>query len=1048
MLCICETHFGVRSKCPDNFTLVARSKKIESLSPRGGVAVFKNNSCSLDMELWYDGFPDCVICHILNTDILLIAIYIPPSNSKYYDDRYFENLDLICTMFQSYKLVITGDLNCRIGSLSNDVDGSYSENPDTMVNTHGSRLKKWLPGKNLVVVNGYTDAEKEFDTNFTFYRSTSTRMYRSQNDLMITNSIDTISSFDILDKSIYSDHVPISTTITVRSSCSPNFVLSCAEGIFSDDHLDINKRKSPSLIFSRIDWPEVIKNWEDIATTLMESCQDPSISNDEVVAILNTSIYDTCKRHYRSQEEEDDMVPPPNANRLNSSHIKAIASMNFYTYNHHTENGADFEIRRPYLERYLLYEKLACDAEEKEINSKQNRAWKNSKGDGRKMWDKIDWKGRADTKKESLIRKADITPYFKKIFQSEKTEGHPKVESTAAALEAYHAYVAVTDDEIKLDELQFAVKKVGTGVSIDGIPSTVIQMLPPPFLDCLLVLMRRIFLGEYPRQWEKQILNALAKSGHTCNDPKLRGVGVAPVLARVYDIIINQRFIKWYAPNREQSGFRPKHGCLLPLFTIFLLIHYSRQEGRDLCIGFMDYEKAFDYANRAAIVLKLIEKGCGRIFTEAVAKMFKSTTYIPSYDNKLCEEIRTSYGVAQGRNSSPDFYSFFVSDMPRCTDSMPNKDFIDPHNIVQLADDSTMLADGVMMLGDKMCRLLDYSAEIYQVPNIPKTVYCHFSDNPSLGPLRIDENTVLASVDPIKGHRCLGLKFLPTSDADKIIMFNLEDRLHHWVRFYAWLEENEETPIEIKLLVLDCCIFLSILYGVEVFGNIECIERQLRLSEQKALRSILRVKQGTSIDLLYNELKRPDIISTILDYQYNFFKKIESFDEEAALVKSILRICSNTSFVHHYESLEPDNRKKNVSEREDKILESVAPMLQYYNSVVDTRKKSHIYCNYIDDRKRFIITRWRLSNHKLLIETGRYHAPYIEREDRKCWQCNVVEDEYHAIYSCPAFAFIRRNYEQLLTKYQTVKELLNPDVGDIYEVAELLTEIDDVLNKR
>ena len=80
---------------------------------------------------------------------------------------------------------LTGDLNCRIGSLSNDVDGSYSENPDTMVNTHGSRLKKWLPGKNLVVVNGYTDAEKEFDTNFTFYRSTSTRMYRSQNDLMI-----------------------------------------------------------------------------------------------------------------------------------------------------------------------------------------------------------------------------------------------------------------------------------------------------------------------------------------------------------------------------------------------------------------------------------------------------------------------------------------------------------------------------------------------------------------------------------------------------------------------------------------------------------------------------------------------------------------------------------------------------------------------------------------------------------------------------------------------------------------------------------------------
>ena len=72
----------------------------------------------------------------------------------------------------------------------------------------------------------------------------------------------------------------------------------------------------------------------------------------------------------------------------------------------------------------------------------------------------------------------------------------------------------------------------------------------------------------------------------------------------------------------------------------------------------MDYEKAFDYANRALIILKLMEKGCGRVFTEAVAKMFRSTTYIPSYENKLCEEITTAYGVAQGRNSSPDFYFF------------------------------------------------------------------------------------------------------------------------------------------------------------------------------------------------------------------------------------------------------------------------------------------------------------------------------------------------------------------------------------------------------
>ena len=530
--------------------------------------------------------------------------------------------------------------------------------------------------------------------------------------------------------------------------------------------------------------------------------------------------------------------------------------------------------------------------------------------------------------------------------------------------------------------------------------------------------------------------------------PQLRGIGVAPVLARVYDIILDQRFLKWYTPNREQSGLRLKHGCSLPLFCVFLLLHYSKQENKDLCIGFMDYEKAFDYANRAYIVLKLIRKGCGRKFTEAVSKMFRATTYIPSYENKLCEEITTSYGVAQGRNSSPNFYSFFVSDMPRCMDSLENKDFIDPHNLAQLVDDAAVLADGLVMLGGKMGCVLNHSEEIYQIPNVPKTVFCHFSSEPYTGKLRINETTELSSVDPKKGHRYLGVKYIPTIDVNLIISFNVEDRKHNWVKFYGWLEVNSETPIEIKLLVLDNCLFCSILYGFEVFGNIDCVEKDLRLAEQKALRAILKVKKGTSIDLLYNELKRADIISVIKEAQFKFFAKLGTLEEEEALVISILRLCENTPIVEYYRSLLPDSRKKNIDERERRVIESDAPMLQYYRSMLNPKKKSSIYSNFVDDLKRQVITRWRLSNHKLLIETGRYRVPYVERADRKCHECGVIEDESHAIFICPAFSFFRVNHQRLLEKYQSVQTFLDPEAIDIYEVAEFLSEIDEVLEKR
>ena len=70
------------------------------------------------------------------------------------------------------------------------------------------------------------------------------------------------------------------------------------------------------------------------------------------------------------------------------------------------------------------------------------------------------------------------------------------------------------------------------------------------------------------------------------------------------------------------------------MFILVLFIHHAKEKKLNLIIGFMDFEKAFDYANRAEIISKLIEKGCGKLFTNAVAKMYNSTSYIPTVNKK------------------------------------------------------------------------------------------------------------------------------------------------------------------------------------------------------------------------------------------------------------------------------------------------------------------------------------------------------------------------------------------------------------------------------
>ena len=95
MLVILETHFNIRSKCPDGFTLIARSMTIDSKKDRGGVAIYKKNACNIDFVVLHKNFPDCVVCEIKYTGIVIIALYIPPSNSTYYKDNYFDTLNIL-----------------------------------------------------------------------------------------------------------------------------------------------------------------------------------------------------------------------------------------------------------------------------------------------------------------------------------------------------------------------------------------------------------------------------------------------------------------------------------------------------------------------------------------------------------------------------------------------------------------------------------------------------------------------------------------------------------------------------------------------------------------------------------------------------------------------------------------------------------------------------------------------------------------------------------------------------------------------------------------
>ena len=227
------------------------------------------------------------------------------------------------------------------------------------------------------------------------------------------------------------------------------------------------------------------------------------------------------------------------------------------------------------------------------------------------------------------------------------------------------------------------------------------------------------------------------KKGHTILEPKLRGIAVSSLAPQIYDTIIDNRFHSWYVPNKEQSGFRVLQGCLFQLFFVSLLLENAKYLNKNLYLLLVDYEKAFDFANRAVIVSDMMKHELGDTFVRAVAEMYEETTYIPKTDQRsLGDPISTRYGVTQGRRSSTGLFSFLIRDMADTVNTnVAYEDFMEPHNLAQMADDTILAAELRESLGGKFGTVKLFSDEKKQSVNVEKTLFIHMSKSPDTEPI-------------------------------------------------------------------------------------------------------------------------------------------------------------------------------------------------------------------------------------------------------------------------------------------------------------------------
>ena len=144
----------------------------------------------------------------------------------------------------------------------------------------------------------------------------------------------------------------------------------------------------------------------------------------------------------------------------------------------------------------------------------------------------------------------------------------------------------------------------------------------------------------------------------------------------------------------------------------------------------------------------------------------------------------------------------------------------------------------------------------------------------------------------------------------------------------------------------------------------------------------------------------------------------------------------------HYNALTDQLREQNMMSHRNALLTSEKSMEIRYRTLIPLTYNKTLYSSLVNDDARMMVTRWRLSCHKLYVETGRYKTPKVERHQRVCKMCGVLEDEHHAVLVCHAHYGIRMKFRDKI-RWTSVSDILNPDnEEDLITIAEYIKAIE------
>ena len=600
---------------------------------------------------------------------------------------------------------------------------------------------------------------------------------------------------------------------------------------------------------------------------------------------------------------------------------------------------------------------------------------------------------------------------------------------------------------LTVDEIQKAIGQLNLRKSCG--PDNIINEFFKYGTDNLVSYVCRLFnavfsSGYFPSKWSEGYIVPLHKKGSINEVENYRGITLLSVFGKLFSRVLNNRLSAWaedyHIYIEAQAGFRKEMGTIDNIFILHGLIKHFINESKRLYVAFIDFTKAFDYVVRDNLWLKLIKFGVRGKILNVIQSMYGSVKSMVKYNNSLSDDFECYLGVRQGECLSPFLFSMYLNDIEETF--IRGKFQGIEIGMLKLflllyADDIVIFADNENMLQKGLEILYEYCTSWKLKVNTNKTKIMIFRGG---GILSRNLHFLYSGekIEIVSKFTYLGIVFSTGGSFTDTFETLAGQGRKALFKLYKYLEQFTSLSAKHVLDLFDKLIKPVLHYGCEIWGfqNAAPLER---LHTQFCKR-LLGVKRSTQNDFVYGELGRTTLknyrLTSVIRY---WFKILTCTDTK--YVKLVYEMMLNDL------NLRPN--KPNWAYYVKHLLESLGfnnvwlnqgvgninrfmlifrerltdTFIQNWNERIHTSTRARSYSLFCDfsykaylevlkiEKYRMAMSRIRLSSHRLMIETGRWHRPHsIPYEERKCIVCDTIEDEFHFILECSIYADIRKKY--------------------------------------